>query len=262
MTDAVSDVLQGACLADLKCVRHGFFTREGGTSAGVYAGLNAGRNTDDAPAARDENLRRIAAWLGIAPEGLLQIDQVHGNNVVTVTAPWEPAARPKADGMVTRVRGLGLLIQTADCGPLLFADAKAGVIGAAHAGWRGAVGGIVEATLAAMEALGAQRDAICAAIGPCIGPQSYEVGADFPVPFIQEDRHNEAFFTASPARGKFLFDLPGYLAQKLTRLGIKSVAPSSADTFAAPDRFFSYRYACLHGEGKTGRLASVIALEK
>lgn len=254
------DVIEAPSLSSLASIRHGFFTRQGGISAAPYEGLNAGRGTDDAPAARDENLRRIAEWLGLKPENLLQIDQVHGTDVVTVTSPWEPAARPKADAFVTKLRGVGLLIQTADCGPLLLADPEAGVIGAAHAGWRGAVGGVVEAALAAMEAIGARRARIHAAIGPCIGAASYEVGPDFPVPFIREDPHNEAFFHASVEKGRFLFDLPGYLAQKLEKCGVASVDPSPADTCAAPDRFFSYRYACLHGNGKTGRLASVIAL--
>lgn len=256
----MNEVLESSAFGPFQSIRHGFFGRRGGVSVGHYESLNIGGGTTDTLAAVEENRRRVATHFGLEASRLLLLRQVHGDRVVTVEAPWEASDRPEADAFVTRQKDLLLVILTADCAPVLFADEKAGVIGAAHAGWRGAVGGVLAATLEAMEALGARRERVAAAVGPCIWQDSYEVGADFPVPFIAENQDNDAFFRASARQGHFLFDLPGYVATKLDRLGVRTIAPSPADTCAAPDKFFSYRYACLHGLADTGRAASAIVL--
>ena len=241
---------------NLRGVRHGFFTRKGGVSEGIYASLNCSLSRDTEASA--ENRRRVAAHFGLEPERLLSCYQIHSPDVVTVTAPWRTEERPKADAMVTAERGIALGILTADCVPLLFADERAGVIGAAHAGWRGAVGGIIENTLLAMEKLGAGRENICAAIGPCIWQNSYEVGPEFPAPFLAENPANEKFFKPALRGNHFLFDLPAYVTAKLKTLGVVSVQPSPADTCADEARFFSYRRNCLNGETTVGGLISVI----
>jgi hypothetical protein len=240
-------------------VEHAFFTREGGASTGIYASLNCGLGSGDDKETVRENRRRVLARIGLAADRLRTVYQVHGTTVWTVED--DRARAPKqADAMVTRMRGVGLGILTADCAPVLFADRAAGVVGAAHAGWKGAVSGVLAETVAAMEALGARRGAIEAAVGPCIAQASYEVGPEFPRPFLDEDRRNRAYFAAGRRAGRFQFDLAGYVASRLARLGLAGVSLTPADTCAEEGRFFSYRRTRLRGEPDYGRQISVIAL--
>jgi YfiH family protein len=242
-------------------VRHAFFTRNGGVSEGIYASNNCGFGSRDDPAAVAENRARCARKLEVEPENLLTLAQVHSATVMRVDRPWTRDAFPEADAMVTRRPGLALGILTADCAPLLLADTHARVIGAAHAGWKGALGGVVAATVEAMCDLGAEPDRIAAAIGPAIGRQSYEVGAEFPRPFLAQDPDNAAFFFPAARADKQLFDLKGYVAAQLARAGVHDLAVMPNDTCADAARFFSYRRACQRGEGDYGRLLSAIALE-
>jgi len=228
-------------------LRHGFFTREGGVSAGLFASLNCSLGSGDDVGQVAENRRRALAALGLEPDRLVTGYQVHGDAVALVERPWRHEDRPRADGLVTRARGIALGILTADCAPVLLADPDIPVIAAAHAGWRGAVGGVLEATLAAMEREGAERARIRAGVGPCIGGASYEVGPEFPAPFLAEHAGNVRFFVAASRPGHFLFDLGGYVEAKLRRLGVGSVAHSGGDTCAEAVRFFSYRRAYLRG---------------
>jgi YfiH family protein len=251
-------MLQAPALAAQPGLRHGFFTREGGVSEGLYASLNCGPGSSDRPEAVQENRRRVAAAMGVAADALCTLYQVHGRDVVTVTAPFG-GERPKADGLVTNRPGLALGILTADCAPVLFADASAGVIGACHAGWRGAEAGVTDATIAAMERLGAKAAHITAVIGPTIAQASYEVGPEFPKPFLAADQRAARFFTPSPRAGHFQFDLPGYLVSRLAgRVG--TVHDMALDTRTDPQRFFSFRRTTLAGEPDYGRQVSVIAL--
>lgn len=238
-------------------IRHGFFGRRGGVSAGIYGSLNCGPGSADAPAAVRENRRRVARTLGA--RHLLSLHQIHGTEVVTVTEAWDES-RPRCDAMVTDRPGLALGTLAADCGPILFADAEAGVVGAAHAGWRGAVGGVGEATVAAMERLGARRHRIRAVLGPTIAPSSYEVGAEFPAPFLAQDPANERFFAPSARPGKLQFDLPGYIVARLQAAGVSAVWLCH-DTCSDPERYFSYRRTTLAGGGDYGRNVSAIVLE-
>jgi hypothetical protein len=240
-------------------VAHGFFTREGGVSAGIYASLNCGLGSGDDPEAVHENRARAAERVGVARAALATNYQVHGITVVTVEGVSPHEERPRADAMVTKTRGVALGILTADCVPVLFADAEAGVVGAAHAGWRGAVSGVLEATVTTMVALGATPRRIRAGFGPAIAQASYEVGPEFPAPFLAQDPDHARFF-APAANGKFHFDLPGYVGARLGRLGIGAVATTGGDTFADAERFFSYRRTCLGGARDYGRLLSAIAL--
>jgi YfiH family protein len=237
---------------------HGFFGRQGGVSAGPFDSLNCALTTGDRMEDIGENRRRVGEAMGV--EKMASAFQVHGNAVVEVTEPWAMDARPKADGMVTRVPGLALGILTADCGPLLFADTQAGVVGAAHAGWRGAKLGIAEATVEAMVKLGADPKRIDAALGPCIGQASYEVGPEFPESFLAEDAANSRFFRTGMCEGRHMFDLQGYIVQRLEKLGLKSVTSLGRDTCAEADRFFSYRRTCLAGEKRFGCEVSAIAI--
>lgn len=242
-------------------VRHGFFTRAGGVSQGIFASLNCGLGSGDAPALVAENRRRAAAALGLDADRLATCYQVHSATVTIVGEEWRNDRRPRADALVTRRRDVALGILTADCAPVLFADREAGVVGAAHAGWRGALGGVLEATIAAMRELGAAPQRIAAGIGPCIGHASYEVGAEFPAPFLAEDAANARFFCPAPRQGHFLFDLAGYVVRRLERSGVGAVEWSSGDTAAEPERFFSYRRACLLKESDYGRALSAIRLD-
>lgn len=240
-------------------VAHGFFTREGGVSGGIYASLNCGSGSGDDPAAVAANRARAAEALGVAHDALATNHQVHGSDVITVTGAWRVNPRPRADGMVTKERGVALGILTADCVPVLFADAAAGVIGAAHAGWRGAVTGVLEATVTAMTALGAERARIRTGFGPAIAQASYEVGPEFPAPFLTLDPANQRFFVTQP-NGKYRFDLPGYVRARLVALNLAAVETTGGDTAAEPARFFSYRRSRLQREPDYGRLLSAIAL--
>jgi YfiH family protein len=246
-----------AAALDLPGLRHAFFTRAGGVSEGVYASLNGGVGSADSPAAVAENRARMAASLGVAPERLLVPYQVHSPDVATVLAPWE--ARPRCDGIVTATPGLALGVTGADCGMILFADARAGVIGAAHAGWKGARDGVVEATVAAMVALGALRGRIVAALGPCIAQASYEVGPEF-VEAFAGDREAARHFVASRNAGRAMFDLHGYIGLRAARAGVGDFVDLGLDTYADEARFFSYRRKTHRGEADYGRLVSAIVL--
>jgi hypothetical protein len=241
-------------------IAHGFFGREGGASQGIYASLNCGPGSKDDPAAVAENRRRVAEAL--TPQvRLISLSQVHSPVIHTLPAGGaEDGQRLEGDGMVTATPGLGLGILTADCAPVLFADAKAGVIGAAHAGWKGALGGVLEATLEAMEKLGALRSRISAAIGPSISQTNYEVGADFRDRFLEAEAKNRRFFVPSDREGHFRFDLPGYAAHRLTQAGTGSVETLGICTYPAENGFFSFRRTTHAGEPDYGRQMSAIVL--
>jgi hypothetical protein len=245
---------------DLPGVRHAIFTRRGGASTGVYASLNGGVGSRDAPAAVRENRARMAAALGVAPENLAIPYQVHSADVLALSAPFAPDARPRCDGIVTATPGLALGVTGADCGMILFADPEARVIGAAHAGWKGALNGVVEATVAAMVRLGARAPRIHAALGPCIAQASYEVGAEFVAAFAEADRSSERFFVASVNVGRSMFDLHGYIGERAARAGVGVFEDSGLDTYADEARFFSYRRATHRKDSDYGRLVSAIAL--
>ncbi len=253
LTHAAVDALPG--------LRHGFFTREGGVSEGLYASLNCGFGSGDAAEHVAENRARALAAAGMPAGSLVTAYQVHSPDVAVVEKLWRRQDAPKVDAMVTDRPGLTLGILTADCGPVLFADAEARVIGAAHAGWRGAVTGVLEATVVAMEALGARRGRIAAVLGPCIAQRSYEVGPEFPAPFLAQSPENAAFFAPSAREGRHMFDLPGYVVHRLGALGLGQVGRLANDTCAEADRFFSYRRATLEGEKDYGRGLSAICLE-
>ena len=241
-------------------VRHGFFTRQGGVSEGLYASLNCGLGSGDDPERVRENRSRAMRRLGLAAEALVTGHQAHTARVAVVEATWPAAARPRVDGMVTQMQGVALGILTADCAPVLLADPDAGVIGAAHSGWRGAKSGIVEATVAAMVRLGARVGSIGAAIGPCIRRDSYEVGPEFRAAFVADEPASAELFGPSDRENHFRFDLAGYVADKLAAAGVAALTILPHDTFADPDRFFSYRRVTLAGGGDYGRLLSAIAL--
>jgi polyphenol oxidase len=238
-------------------VRHAFFTRQGGVSEGLYASLNGGIGSSDDPAHVAENRRRMAAHLGVDLDALLSVRQTHSPDVAVIERPWALADRPVADAMVTKMPGIALAITTADCGPVLFADPHAGVVGAAHAGWRGALGGVLEATVTAMESLGAARERIVAVLGPTIGGAAYEVGPDFAASFHAADPSNDRFF--APGGGDRLsFDLPAYIVARLATCGIGEVEDLALCTYSDEERFFSFRRATHRREPDYGRLISAI----
>jgi YfiH family protein len=239
---------------------HGFFTRRGGVSAGVYASLNGGVGSRDAPEAVAENRARIAVALGVAPERLAVPYQVHSPDAVAIADHWAPDARPRCDGIVTTTPGLALGVTGADCGMILFADSRARVVGAAHAGWKGALTGVIEATVAAMEGLGAKRETIAAALGPCIAQDSYEVGPEFVAAFAEAGEDTRRFFVASRRMGLSMFDLNGYIAERAARAGVGRFEDLGLDTYADEDRFFSYRRTTHRKEHDYGRLVSAIVL--
>jgi purine-nucleoside/S-methyl-5'-thioadenosine phosphorylase / adenosine deaminase len=241
-------------------IRHAFFTREGGVSEGIYSALNCGFGSRDDPAKVDENRTIAAAQFALPAERLVTCHQVHGTATVTVTRAWRREENPRADGMVTAVPGIALGVLAADCAPVLFADPAARIIGAAHGGWRGALAGVMEATVAAMAALGAAPARIRAGIGPCIAQQSYEVGPDLLAAFAAADRQSAGFFQPAPREGHLLFDLGGYIANRLGRLGLEAIERAPHDTVAEEALFFSYRRACLRGELDYGRGLAAIAL--
>jgi len=248
-------------LEKMKWLKHGFFTRIGGMSEGVYAGLNCAFSSQDKPDHIRANRAKVAEMLDIDPENIITLKQVHSAKVVVVTKAFGKAPPPEADALVTATPGLGLAVLTADCAPVLFAARKEKIIGAAHAGWKGAIGGVMEATIAEMEKLGAKKENIVAAIGPCIGPQSYEVGADFQKPFLDQDADHVKFFKPAAKEGHLIFDLPGYVAHRLTRAGVSVVYDTQQDTLPNEQAYFSYRRACQRGEADYGRQLSVIALK-
>ncbi|MEP9366516.1 peptidoglycan editing factor PgeF [Xanthobacter sp. VNH20] len=252
--------VEAPSLSALPGIRHGFFTRRGGVSQGLYHSLNGGLGSKDDPANVLENRARMAREIGVAPEALVACWQVHSPEAVILTTPWTREDAPQADAVVTAVPGLGATITVADCGPVLFADPDARVVGAAHAGWKGAFGGVLESTLRRMEELGAKRGNIRAAIGPLIRQPSYEVGADFIARFIDEDRTFARFFIAAEREGHALFDLPGFIAHRLAQAGVGAVEDLKLDTYADPERFFSYRRSTHRREADYGRMVAAIAL--
>ncbi len=249
-------------LSEIPNITHGFFSRLGGVSEGIYASLNCGFGSDDSTEHVIENRARVAAELGVTPQSLLTVYQIHSPNVVTVTSPWNRDDAPEADAMVTNTPGIALGILAADCGPVLFADAEAGVIGASHAGWKGAFGGVLGHTLDEMERLGAKRNRISAAIGPCISQQNYEVGPEFKERFIEQDPLWRRFFVESPmseSSDRSYFDLPGFIAARLADSGVEQVERLNVCTYA-DETFFSYRRTTHRGEADYGRNISAIAL--
>ncbi|MBY0611821.1 MAG: peptidoglycan editing factor PgeF [Beijerinckiaceae bacterium] len=254
-------MIRSPLLSAARGVRHAYFTREGGVSGGIYASLNGGQGSADDADHVTENRRRMASALGIEPQHLLSAWQIHSAKVAEVTAAWTRADRPQVDAMVTRTPGLALGISTADCGPILFADAEAQVIGCCHSGWKGAVGGVIEATVEAMEALGAKRGRIVAALGMTISQANYEVGPEFVERLTSLSAGNAAFLVPSAKAGHAMFDLPGYIMQRLGRLGLGATDDLGLCTYADERRFFSFRRTTHRGEPDYGRHISAIVLE-
>jgi YfiH family protein len=252
--------LQAHNLAALPGIRHAFFTRAGGVSEGIYASLNGGVGSNDDGARVAENRARMATALGVAPGALMTPYQVHSADVAVVEAPWTQATRPRADAVVTATPGLAIGVSTADCGPVLLADGAARVIGAAHAGWRGALAGVTDAAIAAMERLGAERARIVAALGPMIRQPSYEVGAELVERFLAADPANSRFFRPAARAGHSMLDLPGYIAARLAGAGIGRIEDLGDCTYADPQRFFSFRRTTHRGEPDYGRHVNAIAL--
>ncbi len=249
------------CLSGLRSVRHGFFTRIGGVSDGLYAAKNCGFGSGDKPDNVARNRARCIAEMANGGAALVTAYQVHSADAIVVESPWQPKDSPRADGMVTDRPNIALGILTADCAPVLFCDPEAGVIGAAHAGWKGADGGILESTVSTMESLGASAGRIIAAVGPCIAQASYEVGPEFRDRFLAHDRKNDRFFREGVRPDHPQFDLKGYVAAVLTGLGLAGVEIDPHDTMADEDLFFSYRRATLRGEPDYGRGLSAIMIE-
>jgi len=251
-----------SALLSIPGVRHFFFTRDGGVSDGLYASLNAGLGSRDAPDRVAENRARMAGALGVAPDRLVTAYQVHSPNVVVATEPWSRADAPRADALVTRVPALAVGVTTADCGSLLLVDRAAGVIGAAHAGWRGALTGVAEATVEAMEQIGASRRSIVVALGPMIRQPNYEVGPDFAARFAAEDPGSDRFFAPAARAGHAMFDLAGYITARLQRAGVGRIEDLGHCTYGDPARFFSYRRSTHRAEADYGRHISAIALSE
>ncbi|GHD11718.1 laccase domain protein [Tianweitania populi] len=241
-------------------IRHGFFTRVGGVSKGIYEGLNIGLGSDDDQDAVRENRRRLAAWFNREEDALVSPHQIHSPEAIIVDGPFD-GARPKADAVVTATPGVLIAIATADCGPILYADAQAGVIGAAHAGWKGALTGVLEDTIVKMESLGASRERITAVLGPSISAANYEVGPELVARFVDADPENVRYFGASPNPGHALFDLNTYTVDRLRRTGVQAEALYRC-TYAEEELFFSYRRTTHRGEPDYGRQISAIMLEQ
>lgn len=252
-------LISSPLLSGVPGLRHGFFTRVGGVSAGVYESLNVGVGSRDDPVAVQENRVRAAAALGARRDRLLTCYQIHSALAVVADRPW--AERPEADALASRTPGLMLGALAADCAPVLLADPEARVVAAAHAGWKGALGGVVQATVDAMASLGARPGRIVAAVGPCIGPASYEVGLEFLEAFTRDARGSERFFSPGAAPDKRRFDLPGFVLSRLEAAGVGEAQWVGRDTYAEPDLFFSNRRALHRGEADYGRLLSAILLE-
>jgi hypothetical protein len=247
-------------LAAVPGLRHAFFTREGGVSSGIYASLNGGLGSNDRPQNVAENRQRMAAQMGVAPDRLLNAHQIHSPDAVIASEPWANTSRPRADAIVTRTENLAIAVTAADCGPILFADPNARVIGAAHAGWKGALTGVVESTIGAMEKLGAGRSRIVAAIGPLIRQHSYEVGGEFVQRFIDAEANHARFFIPAARAGHSMFDLAGFIRMRLENAGILMIDDIGVDTYS-DERFFSYRRSVRRKEPDYGRNLHAIALE-
>lgn len=245
--------------AGVNGIRHGYFTRTGGVSEGIYRGLNIGTGSQDDQTLVTENRRRVAEWMGVAPVHFLTVHQIHSPDVIVAREPF-PDERPKADAIVTDRPGIAVGAATADCGPILFADAQAGVVGAAHAGWKGAFTGVIENTVAAMESLGARRDGIVAVLGPSISSSNYEVGPEFRERFVTAEAANESWFTPSGKPHHFLFDLAGYTVERLRNAGVTAEALGRC-TYAEEEFFYSYRRTTHRREPDYGRQVSAIAIE-
>jgi YfiH family protein len=252
--------LASPLLSAVPGLRHQFFSREGGVSDGIYAGLNGGIGSNDDQGHVAENRRRMAAAMGVVPDRFLTAFQIHSPDVAVAEAPWDAASRPRVDAIVTRVEGLSIGVTAADCGPILFADPAARVIGAAHAGWKGALTGVLESTIAAMEKLGASRSAMVAAIGPLIRQPSYEVGQEFVERFIEADAENARFFIPASRSGHSMFDLGGFIRMRLEHAGIPLIDDTGIDTYA-DERFYSYRRSVHRREPDYGRHVHAIVLE-
>jgi polyphenol oxidase len=248
-------------LSAIPGLRHAFFTRDGGVSDGIYGSLNGGLGSNDDSAHVAENRRRMAEAMGVTPENFLNVWQIHSPDAVTVSGPWEGAARPRADAMVTRTEGLAIGVTSADCGPILLVDPNARVIGAAHAGWKGALTGIVESTVDAMEKLGAERSGVVAAIGPLIRQHSYEVGGEFVERFIEADAENALYFIPSTREGHAMFDLAAFIRMRLENAGVLMIDDIGVDTYS-DERFYSYRRSVHRNEPDYGRHVHAIALER
>ena len=252
--------LESPLLSAVPGLRHAFFSRDGGISEGIYTGLNGGLGSNDNPAHVAENRRRMAEQIGVLPSHFLSVHQIHSPDAVIATGPWDTAARPKADAMVTRTTGLAIGVTAADCGPVLFADPKARVIGAAHAGWKGALPGVVESTVNAMEKLGAERANIVAAIGPLIRQPSYEVGHEFVERFVNADAESSLYFLPAAREGHAMFDLAGFIRKRLEDAGVLVVDDTGIDTYS-DERFFSYRRSVHRKEADYGRHVHAIVLD-
>ncbi len=245
---------------NLTGVTHGFFTRQGGYSSGIFSSLNCGLGSGDDIALVTKNRAKVADDLGVSHSHLVSAYQVHSADVMVVDGPF--AERPKVDGLVTAKRGLALGILTADCGPVLFADLKAGVVGACHAGWKGALSGVTDSTILAMEGLGAKRQNIVAVLGPTISQKAYEVGPEFPKPFLQQNAAHQKYFILSLKNDHYIFDLPAYLVDRIKANGVGQVFDSGLCTYSDSERFFSYRRTTHLEEKDYGRLISAIALSE
>lgn len=254
-------MIESTLLSSVPGIRHAFFTREGGVSDGIYAGLNGGLGSNDAPDRVKENRRIMASALDVPHDHLLTAYQVHSPDVAVATQPWDIGARPKVDAIVTKVPGLALGVTTADCGPVLFVDPNAQVIGAAHAGWKGALGGVLEATVEAMEKLGGARDNMIVAMGPMIRQRNYEVRTDFAETFAAADPANARFFASASRDGHAMFDLAGYIRARLDAIGVLMVDDVDLCTYADEDKFYSYRRSTHRKEPDYGRHIHAIVLE-
>lgn len=254
-------MLKAKSLSALDGIAHGFFTREGGISSGIYSSLNGGIGSSDDAQSVAENRSRMARALDVAPERFLGCYQIHSPDVVVAERPWTHADRPKADAIVTQIPDLAIGVSTADCGPLLFADPQARVIGAAHAGWRGAFSGVIDATVAAMEKLGAQRGRIAAALGPLIRQPNYEVSQKFVDDFRKSDESYERFFKSASRAGHAMFDLPAFVEDRIRLAGIGNFEDMRLCTYADEDRFYSYRRSVHRAEPDYGRHINAIVLK-
>jgi len=252
--------LASPLLSAIPGLRHAFFSRDGGVSGGIYASLNGGIGSSDDPGNVAENRRRMAEQMGVRPENFLSLWQIHSPDAVVASGPW-PGERPRADAIVTRTEGLAIGATAADCGPILFVDPSARVIGAAHAGWKGALTGVLESTVAAMEKLGAERSGIVAAIGPLIRQHSYEVGGEFVERFIEADAENAMFFLPSTREGHAMFDLAAFIRMRLENAGVLMIDDTGIDTYS-DERFYSYRRSVHRKEPDYGRHVHAIALTR
>lgn len=247
-------------LGALPGIRHGFMTRAGGVSEGIYDSLNCGLGSDDDLERVRENRRRVLRMVDIPAATLLTAHQIHSPDVLVVEEEWHDGPRPKVDALVTRRANIAIAASSADCVPILFADAETRIVAAAHAGWRGAIGGVLQATVKQMCALGARPERIRAGIGPCIGPASYEVGPEFPAPFLAQNPANARFFRPAQRAGHHMFDLESYVAAELAALKLGGIEVAHRDTCAEAEIFFSYRRSVLRKEPDYGRHVSVIGL--